>query len=170
MKCTSSELAKLLRSLKEAEKLILSNERKSMFFSAALSEDIEEIRPEYEYKKLQEELMEIGRKIRVIKHALNCFNVSTRLPGMDITIDQALVYLPQLTARKEKLDKMQKHLARERVEDRWDRSRSMIAEYEFANYDLNQVREDYKKVNDELTAVQNALDRVNITELIEVDF
>ena len=166
-KMTSAQAAKELRKLNDQHDALLARENKSREFVAAIQEDVEKIRPEYDYAGIQDELDRMERRIRALKHAINTFNLSQEVPGFGMTIDQMLVYIPQLTARKKKLDYMRKKLPRERENIGYSRS-SNIVEYNYANYDIAAVEADYVKTVDELSAVQNALDQVNSTVLFEV--
>ena len=166
-KMTSAQAAKELRKLNDQHDALLARENKSREFVAAIQEDVEKIRPEYDYAGIQDELDRMERRISALKHAINTFNLSQEVPGFGMTIDQMLVYIPQLTARKKKLDYMRKKLPRERENTGYSRS-SNIVEYNYANYDIAAVEADYVKTVDELSAAQNALDHVNSTVLFEV--
>ena len=107
---TSAMAAKELRKLNDQRDALLSREERSRVFTAAIQEDIESVRPEYDYAKTQEELVEIDTKIRQLKHTLNCFNSTCIVPEYNMTIDQMLVYIPQLTSRKNKLESMRSSL------------------------------------------------------------
>ena len=72
-----------------------------------------------------------------------------------------LVYIPQLTARKRKLDKMRANLPKERI----TAFSSNFVEY---NYDIDKAEADYEKAADELARAQTALDTVNTTVTFEV--
>ncbi|MBQ7276083.1 MAG: hypothetical protein IJS58_02425, partial [Bacilli bacterium] len=50
-----------------------------------------------------------------------------------------------------------------------DRNSSNIIEYQYINYDLKKVEEDYKKVETELADAQIALDKINVSKTFEVD-
>ena len=167
-KMTSAQAAKELRKLNDRHDALLARENKSREFVAAIQEDVEKIRPEYDYAGTQNELDRIEENIRTLKHAINVFNLSQEVPGFDMTIDQMLVYIPQLTARKKKLDYMRKKLPREREESGYGRS-SNIVEYKYANYDIAVVEVDYIKTADKLSEAQNALDHVNSTVEFEVE-
>ena len=167
-KMTSAQAAKELRKLNDRHDALLARENKSREFVAAIQEDVEKIRPEYDYAGTQNELDRIEENIRTLKHAINVFNLSQEVPGFDMTIDQMLVYIPQLTARKKKLDYMRKKLPREREESGYGRS-SNIVEYKYANYDIAAVEVDYIKTADKLSEAQNALDHVNSTVEFEVE-
>ena len=163
MEYTSSEAAKLLRQLNEELEALRSKEKQCSTFNAALGEDVESVRPTYAYEEMQERLEVVQEKIIKVKHALNIFNCNQQVPGFDKTIDQLLVYLPMLSYRKQKLAEMVARLPKQRVNlSAYDGTR-MVVDYCYVNYDLEKVRADYKKVTDELSRAQNALDVINTT-------
>ena len=165
---TSAEAVKYLRKLGEQRDALLAMEKKAKSFTAAIQEDTESVRPAYDYKKVQDEIEELEGKIRQLKHSINCFNISCEVPGFNMTIDQMLVYIPQLTGRKKKLETMKARLPKERVNDAFSRGGSII-EYNYANYDIAAVEADYNTVSDELARAQNALDTVNATVQFEAE-
>ena len=167
MKMTSAQAAKELRKLNEQHDAMLKMETKSREFIAAIQEDVETVRPAYDYTTHQTELAELEGKIRALKHAINAFNISQEVPGFGMTIDQMLVYIPQLTARKKKLDYMRKKLPKERDDPGYGRNNNLV-EYQYANYDIALAETDYQKTVDELSAAQNTLDQVNATIEFEV--
>ncbi|MCD7763953.1 MAG: hypothetical protein LUI14_12320 [Lachnospiraceae bacterium] len=147
----------------------MNRERSLDTFGAFANEDLDSIRPEYDFVKYQEELAGLEKKIRVIKHAISMFNVNTVLPNMDgLTIDQALVYLPQLTAQKQKLGIMARRLPKERLQNSRTTT-AAVSEFCFANYDIKTAKEEYKMTVDTITALQSALDLINNTETFEID-
>ena len=162
MKMTSAQAAKELRKLNDQHDAMLEMENKTREFVAEIQEDIETVRPVYDYAARQAELAELEGKIRALKHAINAFNLSQEVPGFGMTIDQMLVYIPQLTARKKKLNYMRKKLPKEREEGGYGKSNNLV-EYKHANYDIGLAEADYQKTADELAAAQNALDQVNAT-------
>ena len=99
MRMTSAQAAKELRKLNDQHDALLAKENKSREFTAAIQEDVESIRPAYGYEDIQAELARLEAQIRRLKHTVNTFNLSQEIPGFDMTIDQMLVYIPQLTAR-----------------------------------------------------------------------
>ena len=165
---TSAIAAKQLRKLNDQRDALLAMEKKSRTFTAAIQEDAESVRPAYDYPATQKVLEEIERKIRKLKHTLNCFNSTYVIPEFEMTIDQMLVYIPQLTARKKKLDGMRSRLPKERVKESFGRGNNII-EYDYANYDISQAEADYNAVSDELARAQNALDTANATVLFEAE-
>ena len=166
MKYTSSEAAKLLRKLNEEHDTLEAAEQSAGTFIVASGEDVESLRPEYDYNETQKKLDEIEKKIVTVKHALNIFNSTKKLPGYDITADQALIIMPQLTKRKDRLDTMRRRLPKTR--ETGIRSGNII-DYCLTNYDPRQAQADFEKASDELAKLQTALDLFNTTETLEID-
>ena len=166
MKMTSAEANKVLRKLTEEHRTLRSRENEECSFVAATVENIEDARPDYSYSETQEKLAEYEAAIRKVKHAVNMFNVSQEVPGTGMTIDQILVYIPQLTERKRKLSILRSAQKKQRKDSY--RGTNLI-EYEYANYDIDKADADYQAVTDELASVQNALDLVNSTVQFDVD-
>lgn len=164
---TSAEAAKLLRKLNQERNNLLAQESKTATFVAALEEDESRIRPDYNYAEMQGQLLDVEARIRKVKHAVNIFNTTHTVPGFDLTIDEMLVYIPQLKARAEKLQAMQERLPRERCTDGYG-SNNFI-EYTVANYNPEDARKDFQIVSDELSRAQLALDRINMTETMKIE-
>lgn len=167
MKYTSAEAAKLIKALNEQHEMLVDRESQSSSFIAALSEDIETVRPEYDYAETKAQLLEIERKIRIVKHAINVFNTTHTVPGFDMTIDEALVYMPQLSERKRRLYPMSLALPKKRERGG---VQSNIIDYRYANYDVPTVAADMTAAGDLLARLQTALDIVNTTERMEIEF
>ncbi|MBQ6480150.1 MAG: hypothetical protein IJI45_03435 [Anaerolineaceae bacterium] len=157
---TSAQAAKLIRKLTEEKELLLSEEKESREFIAAIQEDVETVRPAYNFSSMQEKIAALDQKIRAVKHALNIFNTTQTVLGFNMTIDEMLIYLPQLRTQKEKLEKMAKRLEKKRITSDYGRSGNLI-EYSYANYNIEEVRKKLEEVSDELSRAQTALDVVN---------
>ena len=167
---TSAQAAKLLKKYNEDYEAILEREKQTSVFLAALGEDPETVRPEYCYNKTKEELEAVESKVRKIKHALNVFNTTHKVPGFDMTVDEMLVFIPQLTKRKEKLAAMRANLPKSRVKTAFDRfGGSSIIDYLYTNYDMKTVKADYEETSDILSQAQTALDKLNSTETFEIE-
>ena len=167
MELTSKEAGKLLNKLNEKILSALKKEERSSSFLASVEEDPETCRPDYDYEATREELRVLEEQVRKLRHALNVFNTTHVVPGFEMTIDQMLIYIPQLTKQKEKLDQMKSVLPRARVESTYGASQNFI-DYRYVNYDLKTVEEDFEKVSNELSRAQTALDLINSTESFEI--
>lgn len=167
MRYTCAEAAKILRKLNEDLKVLRAKEVKGFRFTAAVDEDLESARPVYNYIQTQNEQSQIEAKIRKVKHAINRFNLETVIPEFDMTVDEMLVYIPQLSERKKKLTEMSSFLPKERVSNGYQATK--IIEYRYTNYDLERAAGDLAKISDELARAQTALDVVNNREQLELD-
>ena len=165
MVVTSQEANKILKKLNEDIGFEKNQERRNMEFTAATIEDKEALRPQYNFMETQNRIALLEEKIRKIKHAINIFNCYTKLeiPGLDLTIDQALVFLPQLTAKKRKLYAMRDVPDHERQSVNHG-----IIDYNYRNYKKEEAVAEYEAVDAILTAVQNELNRINTTVTFEI--
>lgn len=166
MKYTSAEAGKLLKKLNDERASLLLREENGKEFLAAVGEDIESVRTDYNFKETQAALDGVETKIRKLKHALNVFNSTTIIPGFGITIDEMLVYIPQLTAKKNKLVRMKDKLPKVREQTRVN---SSILDYRYLNYDTKEITAAYEEVCDTLVKAQTALDAVNMNQTLEID-
>lgn len=166
MKYTSAEAAKILRQLNDDYAYLSSIESDSREFIAAVSEDPESVRPEYNFEETQKRLDEVNEKIRKVKHAINVFNTTHTVPGFDMTVDEILVYIPQLTRKTNKLYGMKNRLPKVRQTSSY---RTNIIDYSYANYDIKAAEAEYAKAADTLAKAQLALDTLNSTETMEID-
>lgn len=166
MRYTSAEAAKLLRSLNDEFNMLRTLEGSSFKFIAAVSENVEDVRPEYDFADYQKKMYEIKAKIRKVKHAINVFNTTHTVAGFDMTVDEMLVYLPQLTEQQLKLAHFKTLLPKQRVTSGGS---SNIIDYQYANYDPKEAAEEYNKISDTISKAQLALDVLNSTETMEID-
>ena len=167
MRCTSAEANKLLKQLMDERDRLIRNESQTSRFVAATTEDIENVRPEYNFMEMQDKIREVEQKIRKVKHAINVFNTTHYVDGFGITIDEMLVYMPQLTARKSVLSAMCGKLPKERVAHYGNKPN--FIKYEYANYDISAVEKSYKQVSEMIARAQIELDKANSTETMDID-
>ena len=166
MKYTSAEAGKLVKKLNDEQSSIILREENGKEFLAAVGEDIESVRPGYDFATTQVALNEIETKIRKVKHELNVFNSTTVIPEFGMTIDEMLVYIPQLTMRKNKLARMKDRLPKVREQTRVN---SSILDYRYLNYGVDEAAAEYDKISDTLSKAQNALDAANMNQTLEID-
>lgn len=167
-KLTSAEASKLLKKIIDEKAVKQTDEKQSYIFNAALGEDIESVRPAYNYEETSQYLDVCNEKIRVIKHAINCFNTRQLVGDTGMTIDQVLVYIPQLTEKRNRLYDMQMRLPKQRSSVGGIGNNAVI-DYRYVNYDIEKTKEDYMAVSDELRKLQTELDVVNTTVTMEFE-
>ena len=163
---TSAQANKLLKKLMEERDAVLADERQSKTFIAATTESLEDARPAYDYAETQARLAKIEADIRTVKHCLNIFNTTHTVEGFDMTADEMLVYIPQLSEKKSRLGSMANTLPKSRITSS---VRSTLIEYQHANYDVKTARSDHEAVSAELAHAQLALDQLNHTELMTIE-
>lgn len=167
MQLTSAQAAKLLKKMQDNLNSMEKMEEQLKTFHAAMGENVEDIRPEYDFESYQKEIERVEAQILTLKHAINTFNVSTIVPGYDMTIDQMLVFIPMLTKKKEKYLRMKDVLPKQRDEAALRRGINLI-DYIYANYEIEKAKDAYEAATDELAKAQNALDIINNTITFEV--
>ena len=158
---TSAEANKQLKQMQLKRRQILETEKEVSKFVAATTEDVDKVRPDYNYQFTQLDLEVLEKNIRELKHRINVFNSTYMIPEIGMTIDQVLVALPMLNDEVNKLRRMVGALEKKRVSSFG--SRTSIIEYEYINYDRDQVRDDYDKASKRLAEMQIALDKANTT-------
>lgn len=70
MTYTSAQANKLLKKLNDEHAALLDRENRSKDFRAAMGEDVESVRPTYDYADTQKKLAELEQRIRRVKHAM----------------------------------------------------------------------------------------------------
>ena len=166
MRMTSAEANKMIKQLRDDIAYWKLQEQNNSRFIAATIENIEDVRPSYSYAEFTAKLAACDEKIRKVKHALNVFNSTTVIEGFDMTIDEMLVYLPQLSERQTRLSALMMKPEKERV---MNSGRTSIIEYEYANYDYAAVKKDYDEGSELKNRALTALDVTNNTVPFDVE-
>ena len=170
MKMTSAYANKIIRKLQEDKAFWNNKERESCTYVASVEE--EPVVPDYIFSKVTAAISEIDDKIVRIKHAINVSNsTNTIIVGeKTMTIDEALIRMAQLNNRKVFLDFLRKKEPKTRCSTSYSSRRNLVPEYEYINYDLKIVGQEYDRVDTEISAIQIALDKYNLTVEFEVDY
>ena len=163
---TSAYANKVLRKL--TKEYWRRKENEGCTYVAAIDE--EPVIPDYDYEKVAAEITAIDEKILKIKHAININNATNKVAVGDaeMTIDEILVKMAQLSKRKAVLDNLRKREPKTRINSGLYSSRKTAPEYEYVNYDIELVKKEYERIDAEIAAMQIALDKYNQTFEFEV--
>lgn len=124
--------------------------------------DKEEIKSEYSYENTRSEIAKLQKEERRIKSLLAISNATTFVEGFAMTIAEALVYLAQLSGNKARLTRL---ASREKI---WRESNYRgLPEYTKALYDIKKAQADLAVINREIAKLQMAIDRTNLTNMID---
>ena len=131
----------------------------------------EPVLPEYDDSQVADTIDQIYRKIVKIKHAINNANLTSQIQVGDevMTVDQILIRMAQINRRKSFLDSLRKQSPKVRINAGVYSARKAAPEYRYINYDLEVVKQDYERVDEELGKMQMALDKHNQTFEFDVD-
>lgn len=158
-KLTSSAANKLLKKKeKELSDLLREQDNKSTF-RCSLGEKEDDVRPAgYDLEAVFEKYTKLQSDIREIKHAINLFNTTTTLSDIDplITVDQALVLLPQLNDKYRIYSALSANLPKERAS-----VSPTVIDYVIANYDPDMAKKIADEVYGTIQKVQTSLDTLN---------
>ncbi len=168
-KMTSAYANKVIRKLTEDKEFWLNKEREGSTYYATADE--EPVVPDYDYAEVAKQIEELDARILRIKHAINVNNASNRIKvgEKEMSIDEILVRMAQLSNRKSILDNMRKHEPKKRMNSGYYSTRKTAPEYEFINYDLELVKSEYERVDAEIALMQIALDKYNQTFEFDVE-
>ena len=165
---TSAYANKVLRKLTEDKEYWRRKENEGCTYVAAIDE--EPVIPDYDYEKVAAEITAIDEKILKIKHAININNATNKVAvgNAEMTIDEILVKMAQLSKRKAVLDNLRKREPKTRINSGLYSSRKTAPEYEYVNYDIELVKKEYERIDAEIAAMQIALDKYNQTFEFEI--
>ncbi len=162
MKKCNTELMKEIKNLTAKKEELLSFEERESLTTYSENERI--IPSTYSYFELREKVDQIDKEIRHIKQLLCYANATVIVEGFDMTIAEALVYLAQLQTKQNRLAQMKNRAPITRQSTSY---RTGPVEYVKTNYSVDEVQKDYDEVFDTIQKLQIAIDRTNLTNMIE---
>lgn len=150
---TINAIGKTIADLKTERERLIRKDEKLRVFTAGVSEDVEKLRPDYDYASFQEELDRLDETIRNLTAKAVTILATERVKEYhDMTILEMLLLLRDLRAKDQRLYAMAAHLEKER------HSTELAIEYEHVNYDLSRVEEDLRKTREEIEKVRTFSD------------
>ena len=159
LKC-NTEIMKDLKKIQEQRSEILSIERRDSTISYIAGE--EKIPTNYNYKETRIKIDELNKKEVYLRGLLAKANSTVIVPEFNMPIGDCLVYLAQLSSKSSILYS----LANARSKTRSYKLKEV--EYTETLYDVLEAKKDYEKTNEEIMRLQMAIDRINLTNMIEV--
>lgn len=119
---------------------------------------------DYSYESTRKELEGLYKRRAAIKSILTKFNFETKVDGYEFTMTEALVELAQLKCEAKQL----RMLASRTTYTRGNYESSFRGdEVGKVSYDLGVVKSDLKKLEEETSALQVAIDKTNLNSLID---
>ena len=150
---TVNEMGKRIGDLKTERERLIEKDKKLRVFRASEFEDLEKLRPDYDYEGLQSELDRVEEEIRnLTAKAISILTTQKVNEFHDMTVLDLLLYLRDLKEKEERLYEMTTHLERER------RVSFLLLEYEYINYNIGRVEEDLRKTREDLKKVRTFFD------------
>lgn len=116
----------------------------------------------YSYSDNRAKVKELQAREMAIKSALACFNSVTKAEGLDMTIAECLVRIGQIKSEIKVLSYMAK-VAEYDCGDLVDRYSQRNKSIHKIVYDQEMVKKDLRELQQELTRIQVAVDRTNLT-------
>ena len=159
LKC-NVEVMKEIKRLEEERVALIKYEDASYYVMFQSNE--EPLLSDYEFEKIQCQLEWYDKEIRRLRVLLAHSNVTTFVEGFDMTISEALFYLEQLKYMSSRLQSMSRRKELERHSSRDGR-----VEYTKLSYSPSVALEKYNKIREIIPKLQMAIDRTNLTNMIE---
>ena len=163
MKINSDYANKIIRNLQSEMSSLLEAEQRDCTYSHAPNE--KPVIPQYDFQNTQQRLSELRRKIAVLRHAINGFNITTKLSGFDMTVDEGLGYMSILNLEKKRLHNLSIVPETARRREYGSKEPDIV----HRNFDMEAVQAAYKETCNELMRIQQAVNIANLTEEFEVD-
>lgn len=150
---TIHSIEKRIADLKKERERLIEKDEKLRVFTAGVFEDVEKLRPDYDYDSFQKELDRLNETIRNLTAKAVTILATERVKEYhDMTILEMLLLLRDLKSKDQRLYAMAAHLEKER------HSTEFAIEYEHVNYDISRVEEDLKKTREEIEKVRTFFD------------
>lgn len=161
MKKCNAEIMKMIKDLETKKAKLLDYQNRNS--TTSYLEKEKPIPSTYSYDETKKEIDELDKEIRRLRGILNYANVTTMIDEFNISVNEALIYLAQLTGR---LDRLSLMVSRNKI-SRVSLRNTNVAEYTVINYDLDTVKKDYQETRDLICKLQIAIDRSNLTNFID---
>lgn len=157
------EIIKQIAALEQQKEEVLSDEVQNSVTKYGSNEEIPV--PEYSFSTVRAQIEDIDVKIRRLRHKLHLANATVQVPEFGMTIGESIIMMAQLGKEKTLLTRM----ARREKKERRQPGFGSTVEWIVLNYDKDECRKKLKEVVDVITSLQMAIDRINLTHMVEVE-
>lgn len=164
MKINSDTANKTIKNLQAEVDMLLAAEARDRTYTFGVSET--PCPPAYSFADTQARLNALRAKMATLRHAINQFNISTKLPNSDtMTVDEGLGRMSTLHREKQRLYELLQVPEQTRTRGYGGRE----ADFVRRNFDVKEVQAEYDKVCAELMELQQNINIANLTMTFEVD-
>lgn len=161
MKVCNTQAMKLIKEYEEQKRLLIEHENECAF--TMYKEGEKKITNGYDYSAMRAEIRSLDEKIRHIRVALANANVTVLVDGFHVTIGEALVMLAQLQNERMQVESLAEHRKLTRR-----LTQNGIIEFTECLYDIEQAKNDVKEIRSKINELQMAIDRANLTNMIDI--
>ena len=162
MKKCNTQIMKEIKKLEDYRTKWLNVERANCTVSYIQGED--PVSTDYDYQTTRDSIEYFDNEIRRLKGLLAYSNVTTIVDGFDMTINDALIYLAQLKQKELHYNFL---MGKNKLVRSTSGFGNVNIEYTKILYDQDVVREELNKVTETIMLLQMAIDRTNLTNMIE---
>ncbi len=156
------EIIKDIKRLQEEKDLLLNKEMRAS--SVTYIEGTEKPQTEYNYGETRYKIQSLDNEIRKNKFILNKANYTTMVDEFNMTLGECIVLLAQLNHEKNQIHFLGDRDAVSRYVDK-----NGNVQLTAATYDVNICKNDLKAITQKIGRLQIAIDRTNLTTVIELN-
>ena len=160
MKLCNAELMKKVKLLEQAKNDVLAEEHR--IHQVTYQTEKDKFDNGYCFAATRKKVDDIDAEIRKYKRLLNHSNATTMVEEFDMTLGECLVYMAQLNRQVYTLDELSK---KEPITRR--STVNGVIEYTALNYDKAECQAKLQWVQKTISKLQVAIDRTNLTNMIE---
>ena len=157
------EIIKQIAALEQQKEEILSDEAQNCIAKYGSNEEIP--KSEYDFGTTRDCIKDIDDKTRRLRHELHHANATVQIPEFGMTIGECIILMAQLGKEKALLTRMARREKKERRQPGYGNT----VEWVVLNYDKDECRKRLKEVGDKITSIQIAIDRINLTHMVDVE-
>ncbi|MCL1986640.1 MAG: hypothetical protein FWG64_01520 [Firmicutes bacterium] len=162
MKICNTEIMKKIKLLEQQKNEVEAEEMR--IYAVTYQTEKDKFDNGYNFASTRKKIDEINAEVRKYKRLLNYSNATTTIAEFDMTLGECLVYMAQLNNQLYTL----RRLAQQEPITRRSTVNGVI-EYTALNYDIKECQAKLQWVQETIAALQVAIDRTNLTNMIEVD-